>query len=590
MGKNLLTMGKINSVLFSCIGGSDRKGADDNYEGNNIGSIARALLNQGDFSYSKVIIFSDKKDDKDFEEKLMNFCLNKVELKPEFVFENHPVKAMDRAAIYELMRHLIEDHTPNNEPRTFLLSSGTPAMHLCWTLLAHTVQYKARLVDASRKEGIEEVPHWVELSHSLVTKANTEDFIGKLFLDLSKEVKEHQIIGHNKQLKEAIGMASYAAKQDLSQSVVIYGETGTGKEAFAQLIHQEACSSGGQSNFKVINCKSLAEGALESQLFGHTKGAFTGAGNEKKGLFQSVKKGGTVFLDEIGDMPLDLQTKLLRVIQERTILPVGATTELPLADFRIVVASHKSLERGVDDGWFREDLFYRLNNVMIPLPALRDRLEDVDALCQYFIGVLNNESRLDDSNKVCFSDNAFPFLKTFVWAGNIRELENTVKIAFGSIRGCVANPDIAIEEPIIDADFLKEVFVRFPSPKKKSEIPTGIANHQKEKGTTPTAIETALEKVNTDPAGLDWANRDLDKFDLNALFQDVAYHYYQRARKHWLNENALVMGSRQKFVGHFSDFTDYKLRKFEKNGLKRVRILLIGRKKSALQTRQITLK
>jgi DNA-binding NtrC family response regulator len=205
-------------------------------------------------------------------------------------------------------------------------------------------------------------------------------------------------------------------------TVLITGETGTGKEMVARAIH--AISPRRATRFVICNCAALPESLLESELFGHVKGAFTGAIQQREGLFRHAH-GGTIFLDEIGELPLPLQAKLLRVIEGQEIRPVGSdrTTEV---DVRIVVATNKDLWQAVIAGSFRKDLFYRLNVARIELPLLRERREDIPLLCRYFLGQVKQEHGLALNG---FSEEAQSLLMHYEWSGNIRELKNTIETA-----------------------------------------------------------------------------------------------------------------------------------------------------------------
>ena len=204
--------------------------------------------------------------------------------------------------------------------------------------------------------------------------------------------------------------------------MLIQGESGTGKELVAQALHQ--LSPRNERSFVAINCGAIPEALLESELFGHKKGAFTDATADKKGLF-TVADGGTLFLDEVGELPTNLQVKLLRVLQEEEFRPVGDTRDVKV-DVRVVAATVRDLEADAKAGRFREDLYYRLNVLPLPLPPLRDRLEDVPPLVDHFIEATN--SRLGTSIGG-ISQEAMKILMDYRWPGNVRELENTVEHA-----------------------------------------------------------------------------------------------------------------------------------------------------------------
>jgi two-component system response regulator PilR (NtrC family) len=203
-------------------------------------------------------------------------------------------------------------------------------------------------------------------------------------------------------------------------NVLITGESGTGKEVIAKAIHQE--SDRNQKPFMVINCGGIPETLMESELFGHKKGAFTGATHDKKGLFEIAHKG-TVFLDEIGELSLPIQVKLLRAVQEKVFKPVGGNEDISV-DIRIISATNKSLEEEVIGGNFREDLFYRLNVIEIKVPPLRDRKADLRPLAQHFLEKYSNEMGKEITK---FSSYALDLLKKYDFPGNIRELENLLE-------------------------------------------------------------------------------------------------------------------------------------------------------------------
>ncbi len=201
-------------------------------------------------------------------------------------------------------------------------------------------------------------------------------------------------------------------------NVLVQGESGTGKELLARAIHKAGARV--SKPFVAINCAAIPEQLLESELFGHAKGAFTGAVSAREGLFKSAN-GGTIFLDEIGDMPLALQAKVLRVLQEREIRPIGSSQMVPV-DVRIISATHRDLEQAVADGEFREDLFYRLNVVSLSLPPLRERREDIPLLARHFMEQQSGKRRAE-----AFTPEAMELLITNDWPGNIRQLLNVVE-------------------------------------------------------------------------------------------------------------------------------------------------------------------
>lgn len=234
---------------------------------------------------------------------------------------------------------------------------------------------------------------------------------------LEKEYKNF-IFGNSEKIQKIFDLIGTVA--DTDSTVLILGESGTGKELVAKSLHFN--SSRRNSPFVPINCGAIPEDLLESELFGHVKGAFTGAITSRQGRFE-VAKGGTLFLDEIGDMSPKLQVKILRVLQEREFEPVGAT-KTKKADVRIIAATNKNLENAVKEGAFREDLYYRLNVIPIQLPALRERADDICLLVEYFIKKFNREK---GKKLHGISPDVMNALMSYSWPGNVRELENLIE-------------------------------------------------------------------------------------------------------------------------------------------------------------------
>jgi len=230
-----------------------------------------------------------------------------------------------------------------------------------------------------------------------------------------------EIISRSPIMEELLSQAQLVA--DGEASVFIHGESGTGKELLAKAVHKASYRRDGP--FIAVNCAAIPEHLLESELFGHTKGAFTGAASSYEGLFQAAHKG-TIFLDEIGDMPLSLQVKLLRVLQERQVRPVGSTKSIDI-DVRIISATHCDIDKEMTLGNFREDLYYRLNVVNLELPSLMDRRQDIPLLANYFLEEL---VRINKKKVKAFAPEAMELLMTAPWPGNVRQLKNVVEQSF----------------------------------------------------------------------------------------------------------------------------------------------------------------
>ena len=249
-----------------------------------------------------------------------------------------------------------------------------------------------------------------------------------------------KIIGRSPKMKEVFDILSLVSPTDAT--VLILGESGTGKELVANSIHHN--SPRASQSFIKVSCAALPETLLEGELFGHEKGAFTGAIARREGRFQLAHRG-TIFLDEVGEMSVTTQTKLLRVLQEKEFEPLGSTRTVK-ADVRVIAASNKDLEREVKEGRFREDLFYRLNVVPVSLPPLRERKDDIPALAAHFFAIYRDKNRKELKD---ISGKAMDLLTRYDWPGNIRELENGIERAVILARGEIIAP--ADLPPIIQA-------------------------------------------------------------------------------------------------------------------------------------------
>ncbi len=245
--------------------------------------------------------------------------------------------------------------------------------------------------------------------------------------------KEFGIIGKAKEINDLVDITMQVAPTDIS--VLIYGESGVGKEIFARAIHGFSNRSGKQ--LVSVNCGAIPEGILESELFGHKKGSFTGAIESRKGYFE-IADGGTLFLDEIAEMPLTTQVKLLRVIENKEFLRIGAETVTKI-DVRIIAATNKDLQNEVDAKRFREDLFFRLKAVTLNIPPLRKRKADIVELTHFFINNYASENKITEPK---ITPEAINFLNEFYWPGNIRELKNTIESAIALNRNGVLDLNI----------------------------------------------------------------------------------------------------------------------------------------------------
>jgi DNA-binding NtrC family response regulator len=313
--------------------------------------------------------------------------------------------------------HLIEEIQKRQLPVTVVVTTGHGSI--------------ADAVQAMRQGAYDFLTKPVDPQHLclLVQRALREralqDEVAALRQQLDSRYSFHNVLSKSPRMVEVFDLISQVA--DTTTTVLIVGETGTGKEMIARAIH-EASASRRTGPLVAVNCAALPETLLESELFGHEKGAFTGASGQRKGRFEQAN-GGTLFLDEVGDVPMSMQIKLLRVLQERRIERVGSAEPIEI-DVRLIAATNRPLETMVQQGKFREDLYYRLNVVRIDLPPLRDRPEDIPLLAAHFAKkyARANEQAPD------ISPEAMEQLLACPWPGNIRQLENAIECACVTVR------------------------------------------------------------------------------------------------------------------------------------------------------------
>jgi len=258
----------------------------------------------------------------------------------------------------------------------------------------------------------------IPLLHRAVEKAHLQKRFCLLQKKVGAKYSFDNIIGNSKCIQEAIALAKKVAVTDTT--VLLLGETGTGKEVFAQAIHQG--SNRKLKPFVAINCSAFSKELLESEVFGHKAGAFTGAIKDKKGLFEEASDG-TIFLDEIGEMNHDLQAKLLRVLEAGEFIKVGDTKTIKV-NVRVIAATNRDLKKEIEEGIFREDLFYRLSAFQIVLPPLRERVKDIELFAEHFAEVFSIKI---NKRKIQLSKEYIEKLRTYQWKGNIRELKNVIE-------------------------------------------------------------------------------------------------------------------------------------------------------------------
>ena len=321
------------------------------------------------------------------------------------------------------------------------------------------------------------------------------------------------IIGKSRAVSELRGLISQAATSDAG--VLILGESGTGKELVARALHTGSSRSSQQ--FVPVNCGAIPKELLESELFGHKKGAFTGAISDRTGRFE-LANNGTLFLDEIGDMPLEMQVKLLRVLQEGTVDPVGSTKPVAV-NVRVVAATHRDLDRYIDRGDFREDLFYRLNVIPIILPALRERREDIPELIQYY---LKKHARVDGGMPI-FDGSLIDALCDYDWPGNIREVRNVIE------RSLIFFPN----QPVSGEDVNQYLISVNNSVITRAEEQTAIWTEFDELGDAPVSFDEKEERTLPTPEDFsNWFDTN-NSVDLRLLLRDIEIVFIEAA----LNRN-----------------------------------------------------
>ncbi len=417
-------------LLVSWIGNADLRApeADDKSD---IGPVAQAIAAR---PFDRVLLLADQE-----RSELRSYegwlrargpVKSRATIKIERVELTSP-KNFDE--IYSAVTGALDRHLKELGERpelTFHLSPGTPAMAAIWVILGKT-RYRAELIQSSRQKGVEtaSVPFEISLAPEFVTDVLRipDRQLERLSAGASEDAfRFGDIIYRGQAMERLVARAKKAAPR--SVPILIEGESGTGKELLARAIHQASARSA--RAFQVVNCGAIPHDLVESELFGHVKGSFTGATSDRIGHFEAAH-GGTLFLDEIGELPLAAQVKLLRALQEGEIRRVGDTKTLQV-DVRVVTATNRDLATEVGLGHFREDLFYRLAVLVLKMPPLRHREGDLAPLIDGLLNRINDQSeraREPGFKKKKISADARKILMRESWPGNIRELENTLRRA-----------------------------------------------------------------------------------------------------------------------------------------------------------------
>jgi len=412
----------MKSILICWIGFTDLKAADIS-EKVGLGPIGQAAKK---LNFDEIVLITDRSEteNKNYINWLKTKCSSRI--------IHDPVKLTGPTQfgeIYELATKIVSETINRHDDDiqlTFHLSPGTPAMAAVWIIIAKT-RFPATLIESSIKEGVKvaSVPFDIsaEFIPDLLRKPDKR--LEQLVAGLPPDAPEFSSIIHRSQsMKRVIAKARHIAPR--SVPVLIEGESGTGKELLARAIHEASPRSG--KPFLAVNCGAIPGELIESEFFGHEKGAFTGADMLRKGYFESADKG-TLFLDEIGELPLAAQVKLLRALQEKELVRIGSTASIPF-DVRIIAATNRNLMDDIASGRFRSDLFYRIAVAVLKLPPLRERTGDISLLIDSLLEQINIETGDDPGFKhKNISSAAKNIMLQHPWPGNVRELQNTLRRA-----------------------------------------------------------------------------------------------------------------------------------------------------------------
>jgi DNA-binding NtrC family response regulator len=408
--------------LISWVGGTDHEAAEGRLEGD-MGPIATAL--KSDPGYDRVYLLTNYSHERSA--RYCNWLAALVEMDPDQIdlFDIELSSPVDYDAIHsEVSANLTAARLPREGVElTFHLSPGTPAMAVIWVVLSRT-RFPARLIQTVRGGGVHEVNFFTDIADAFLPEylRRSETRIGKLAAGPKDTPAEFARILHKSELvAKQVELARRVAAFDVP--VLILGETGTGKELFAKAIH--AASQRAARKYIPVNCGAISSDLANSDLFGHKKGAFTGADRDRKGHFEEAQ-GGTLFLDEVGDLPLDTQVRLLRVLEAKEVTPVGSSKPIHI-DVRVIAATHRDLMTDVTAGRFREDLFHRLAVGILHLPPLRSRSGDIELLIDHFLNQINvQENRNQGEKYKKISEDGKSILLSYPWPGNVRELYHTL--------------------------------------------------------------------------------------------------------------------------------------------------------------------
>lgn len=427
----------MNSILISAVGHND-----ENLLHKPFGAIATALIQK---SYQKTYLVCTNQEMSEIANKIIKkFHKNK----PEIIFEKICLNVSDPTdynLVYPLLFSCLKEIREKNKKAEFTINvtSGTSVIHNCWIFLTFGKVIDARLIQISREQGVKTIDFslddFPDLSNQNTIKAKLT-FLNRENHRLKKMINYNtRLIGESEKIQKIIAQLKILANYDIP--VLIKGASGSGKELAAEEIH----SSGKFKDkpFVKVNCGAISENLFESEFFGYKKGAFTGALHDTQGKFKEAD-GGTIFLDEIADLPLHMQVKLLRVLNDGCFSPVGSNQEVKV-NVRLITATNKDIVSMVREGTFRKDLYYRIASDTIEMPSLKERKNDIFLLADFFINKFNNKYC---KNKL-LSNNAFKLLQSHSWPGNVRELYSVLERAY-IYSGNIINDDNILLDKMLD--------------------------------------------------------------------------------------------------------------------------------------------
>jgi transcriptional regulator with PAS, ATPase and Fis domain len=406
-------------ILFCWIGFTDLK-ASRGEKNVGLGPIAQAVVER---SFQEIFLISDVPDSdcKEYVKWLKTFTSAHIQIKKASL--SSPTHFGD---IYEAAIGVVKEtlkHNDNDVELTYHLSPGTPAMAAVWIIIAKT-RFPATLIESSIKGGVKVASVPFDLSAEFIPDLlrKPDEKLEKLTAGLLSEAPEFENIIHRSNImKRIVAKARLIAPR--SVPVLIEGDSGTGKELLARAIH--IASPRGENPFVAVNCGAIPAELIESELFGHEKGAFTGAEKQRIGYFEAASTG-TLFLDEIGELPLQAQVKLLRALQEKEVTRLGASKPISF-DVRVIAATNRDLIKEITNSRFRPDLFYRIAVAVLKLPPLKNRAGDVGLLIDRIMAQINEESVDEPGYKYKkISVAAKNLMLQHAWPGNVRELQNTL--------------------------------------------------------------------------------------------------------------------------------------------------------------------